>query len=300
MPPGSDPLAARLELDEGLRFEQHGVLDTALMHYERAARASNEAALISEAFRRQSSVHRTRCDWKLAIASAERAISAAREARLDDLHSEALSAFAAVHRSRGDFDDAEAMLESALRLAHDERVRGIVLQNLGGIAAEKHDLDTAEHKFVESYACFRRSGYRRGEAFALNNYGRALLEGGNGAHAARVLGQAIAIARDVGDDELVALATLNVAETLYLCGDLTTAESQVSVALGYFNHTQNAWRQIECLRLLGDITAKAQELATAVQCYVRGMQLALRIGARQELAVLADCLTRVKPMLGSA
>lgn len=300
MPPGSDPLAARLELDEGLRFEQHGVLDIALMHYERAASASKDAALISEAFRRQSSVHRTRCDWKLAIASAERAISAARDARLDDLHSEALAALAAVHRSRGDLEHAEGMLESALRLSHDERVRGIILQNLGGVAAEKHDLDAAEHKFVESYGCFRRSGYRRGEAFALNNYGRVLLEGGNSAHAARVLGQAIAVAREVGDDELVALATLNVAETLYLGGDLTTAEGHVSEALGYFNHTQNAWRQIECLRLLGDITAKAHELATAVQCYVRGMQLALRIGARHELAVLAECLTKVKPLLGSA
>jgi tetratricopeptide (TPR) repeat protein len=300
MPPGYDPLAARNEIAEGLRFEQHGVLDTALMHYERAARASNNAALISEAFRRQSSVHRTRCEWELAIASAERAIAAAREARLDDLHAEALSALAAVHRTRGDLDDAEAILEGALRLAHDERVRGIILQNLGGVAAEKHDLDAAQHKFVESYGCFRRSGYRRGEAFALNNYGRALLEGGNGAQAARVLAQAIAIARDVEDEELVALATLNVAETCYLVGDLTSAESHVSEALGYFNHTQNAWRQIECLRLLGDITVKAQEVATAVQCYVRGMQLALRIGARQELAVLADCLTRVRPLLGSA
>jgi tetratricopeptide (TPR) repeat protein len=299
MPPGSDSLAARHEIDEGLRFEQHGVLDTALMHYERAARTSNDAALVSEAFRRQSSIHRTRCEWELAIASAERAILAAREARMEDLHSEALSALAAVHRSRGDLDDAEQMLQSALRLAHDERVRGIILQNLGGVAAERHDLDTAQHKFVESYGCFRRSGYRRGEAFALNNYGRALLEGGNGAQAARVLEQAIAIARDVEDEELVALATLNVAETLYLCGDLTSAEGHVSAALGYFNHTQNAWRQIECLRLLGDITVKAQELATAVQCYVRGMQLALRIGARQELAVLADCLTKVRPMLGS-
>jgi hypothetical protein len=28
------------------------------------------------------------------------------------------------------------------------------------------------------------------------------------------------------------------------------------------------------------------------------MQLALRIGARQELTVLADCLTRVRPLLG--
>ena len=300
MSSGYDSLTARNELDEGLRFEQHGVLDTALAHYQRAAHVATDAALLSEAFRRQSSVHRTRCEWALAIASAERAITAAREARLDDLHSEALSALAAVHRSRGDFDEAELMLEGALRLAHDERVRGIILQNLGGVAAEKNDLDTAQHKFVESYGCFRRSGYRRGEAFALNNYGRALLEGGHRAQAARVLAQAVAIARDVEDDELVALATLNVAETFFLVGDLTTAEGHVSEALGYFNHTQNAWRQIECLRLLGDITVKAQELATAVQCYVRGMQLALRIGARQELSVLAECLTKVRPLLAGA
>ena len=297
MSSGYDFLTARNELEEGLRFEQHGVLDTALAHYQRAAQAATDAALLSEAFRRQSSVHRTRCEWDLAIASAERAIASAREARLDDLHSEALSALAAVHRSRGDLDEAELMLEGALRLAHDERVRGIILQNLGGVAAEKHDLDTAQHKFVESYGCFRRSGYRRGEAFALNNYGRALLEGGHGAQAARVLAQAVAIARDVEDEELVALATLNVAETFFLVGDLTTAEGHVSEALGYFNHTQNAWRQIECLRLLGDITVKAQELATAVQCYVRGMQLALRIGARQELNALAECLTKVRPLL---
>ena len=75
---------------EGLRFEQHGVLDSALAHYERATRATNDAALISEACRRQSSVHRTRCDWDLAIACAERAIAVAREASLDDLHSDAL------------------------------------------------------------------------------------------------------------------------------------------------------------------------------------------------------------------
>ena len=299
MPPINNPLAARNEIDEGARFEQHGVLDSALAHYERAIGTTTDAALLSEAFRRQSSVHRTRCEWELAIACAERAIATARDARLDDLHSEALSAMASVHRSRGELDDAERLLDSALRLAHNERVRGIVLQNLGGVAAEKRDLETAQHKFVESYGCFRRAGYRRGEAFALNNYGRVLLEGGHGAQAARVLAQAVVVARDVEDDELVALATLNVAETLYLVGDLTKAESHVSEALGYFNHTQNAWRQIECLRLLGDITVRAQELATAVQCYVRGMQLALRIGARQEMAVLAECLTKVRPLLGA-
>ena len=299
MPPVYDSHAARNEIEEGQRFEQHGVLDSALAHYEQAARITNDAALISEACRRQSSVYRTRCEWDLAITCAERAIAVARDARLDDLHSEALSALAAVHRSRGDLDKAELLLDGALRLAHDERVRGIILQNLGGVAAEKRDLETAQHKFVESYGCFRRSGYRRGEAFALNNYGRTLLEGGHGAQAALVLTQAVAIARDVEDEELVALATLNVAETLFLVGDLTRAESHVSEALGYFNHTQNAWRQIECLRLLGDITVKAQEVATAVHCYVRGMQLALRIGAQRELTMLAECLTKVRPLLGA-
>lgn len=297
MPPGYDTLAARNEIDEGLRFEQHGVLDTALMHYERAAHASHDLAMKSEALRRQSSIHRTRCEWTLAMSCAERAIAAARGAALDDLHSEALSALAAIHRSRGELVEAQQMLEAALRLAHDERVRGIILQNLGGVAAESRDLDGAQRKFVESYGCFRRSGYRRGEAFALNNYGRALLESGLHAQAARVLEQAVAVARDVEDEELVALATLNVAESLLAHGDLANAERSVSSALGYFNHTQNFWRQIECLRLLGDITARSHELATAVQCYVRGMQLALRIGARQELSKLAECLAGVRGRL---
>src|SRR5918999_271806 len=130
MPPASNPLAARNEIDDGLRCEQHGVLDTALAHYQRATQVTNNAALISEAFRRQSSIHRTRCEWDLALACAERAIAIAREARLDDLHSEALSALAAVHRSRGELDEAEVMLDGALRLAPDERGRGIILQNL--------------------------------------------------------------------------------------------------------------------------------------------------------------------------
>ncbi|MGQ0714815.1 MAG: tetratricopeptide repeat protein [Gemmatimonadaceae bacterium] len=298
MPPGPDILSARDEILEGGRFERHGVLDSALEHYQSAERGTRDAATISEALRRQSSVHRTRCEWALAESCAERAMHAARDARLDDLHAEAISALAAVHQSRGNLDAADDLLETGLRLAHDERVRGIVLQNLGGVAAQRGDLETAQRRFVESYGCFRRAGYRRGEAFALNNYGRVLLESGQRAQASRVLDQAVAVARDVEDEDLVALATLNVAETLFLFGDLGAAEAHVSAALGYFNHTQNAWRQIECLRLLGDITAKAQELATAVQCYVRGMQLALRIGARQEMTVLADCLTKVRLSLG--
>ena len=297
MPPASDPLAARHELDEGLQFEQRGSFDTALMHYERASCATHDAALLSEAFRRQSDVHRVRCAWELAIASAERAVAIAREARLDDLHSEALSALAAVHRGRGHLEDADVVLQGALRLAKDERVRGRILTDLGGIASERHDLEAAQQKFVESYGCFRRAGDRRGEAVALNHYGRALLEAGSAAQATRVLAQTIAMARELEDEELVALATLNVAATLYVDGDLTMAERRASEALGYFNHTQDAGHQIECLRLLGDITVKAQELATAVQCYVRGMQLALRIGARKELTVLAECLTRVRPLL---
>ena len=197
----------------------------------------------------------------------------------------------------GNLDDADVALQGALRLAHDERVRGRVLQNLGGVAAERHDLEVAQQKFVESYGCFRRAGDRRGEAVALNHYGRALLESGSASQASRVLAQTIALGRELEDDELVALATLNIAATLYIDGDLTMAERRASEALGYFNHAQDAGHQIECLRLLGDITVKAQELATAVQCYVRGMQLALRIGARKELTVLADCLTRVRPLL---
>jgi len=61
--------------------------------------------------------------------------------------------------------------------------------------------------------------------------------------ASEVLAQALTAARAVGYAELIALATVNLAEAFLVLGDLARAEEAASTALGYF--------AANCIRRLG-------------------------------------------------
>jgi hypothetical protein len=115
-----------------------------------------------------------------------------------------------------------------------------------------------------------------------------------------VLEQAIIAARAVGYTELIAIATVNVAEALLARGDLARAEEKVSTALGYFTASGNRWREIECLRLIGTINERLGCLSDAVRCYERGLGLADEIGAHQDQRILRDCLSRLDADRGAA
>src|SRR5205823_12849946 len=127
---------------------------------------------------------------------------------------EATVAEANVLMCRGEFEAATAVFESLLASAPEPRLRGVVLQNLGSMLAQRGQLGAAERSFSESYGFFRQAGYRRGEGIALNNYGRVALDRRNVTMAERLLEDALAVAREVEDNELIALATLNLAEAL--------------------------------------------------------------------------------------
>lgn len=281
-------------LQEGLRCERSGVLDRARAIYESAA-GSRDAAIASEALRRLSSVQRTLCAWDDAVALARRSAEVARLARRDDLVAEALNAEAAVYQSRGDFDAATPLLERILTVTADDRVRGIALQNLGSIAAERGDLETAERRFVESRDCFQRAGYQWGVAVALNNIGCAALDGGNIARAEAALAEALSAAQATEDHDLLALARLNRAKALSAQGRVTDAEELASSALGYYVTARNTWRRVECLRVLGDINVQLGNRATARRCLEQGLRLAREIGARNEVERLAHALEALDP-----
>jgi tetratricopeptide (TPR) repeat protein len=263
-------------------------------HYDTAARAP-EPAVVSEAFRRLSSVYRTRCDWDDALTAARRSAAIARQAGLDELFAEALNAEAAVHQSRGDFTRAVPLLEQILTLTQDERVRGIALQNLGAIAAELGNLERAEERFLASYDAFQKAGYALGEAYALNNSGRAALDHGNVARADSLLQDALRAAMAVGDLDLLALARLNLAEARIRQREFAQADELASAALGYFVSVGNRWRQTECLRLLGDISDRQGQVDIATRCYQQGLKLAREIGAHREAAELTRRLATSSP-----
>lgn len=295
------------ELDAGVRCEKQGALDEALRHFGAAAESSLDPAVQSESLRRASFVHCMRCEWELAIGRAREAAAIAREARahlgagagqretdsgamLADLEAEALNAEAAVHQSRGEFPEAIPLLEESLALASGDRIRGIVLQNLGAIAAQRGDLRGAEGHFLESSRCLERAGYRWGEVFAVNNYGAVALDRGDHAQAARILRDAVAGAREVGDMDLLGIATLNLAEAQTGLQDFASAEDLASAALGYFATAKNGRRRVECLALLGRLGEARGNRATALGCYERGLALAHEIGAQGEVPKLEAAL----------
>lgn len=280
-------------LAEGARAEKLGVLDRALEAYEQAASSSTSPDIVAEALTRQADVFRLQCDWDRALAAARRAQQVAGDADLAVRRAHALNAEASVHLARGDLDGAVPLLEEMVQVSDDIRLRGIGLQNLGSVYAQRGDLDAAERMFAESFACFRDCGYERGQAIALNNQGRVALDRGDATHAKSVLEQALTSARHVEDEELIALATTNLSEATLAAGDYPRAHDLVCSALGHFRESGNRWREVECLRLLGTINERRGYRDEAQRCYERGLELAMEIDARLEVANIGRALERL-------
>ena len=272
------------------------MLDAALERYRRAASETNDPDLAARALLHEANALRQRCEWDRALEAARSSAEVAEGAGRVELLAEALNAEAAVHMSRGEFDSARPLLERMLALTEDARLRGIALGNLGSICAQSGAMDEAQRSFQQSCECFRRCGYRRGEAHSLHNLGRATLDLGDVPAAAEILRQAVALARAVEDGDLVAIAMLNLGEALMREGSLARAEEMASSALGFFAMNGNTWRRVEALKLLGDIHVRRGDAQTGVACYRQGLALARQIGTRPEIEVMER---RVAELMGA-
>ena len=270
-----------------------GLLDRAETCYRLAAEG-DDLRVQAVALTKLADVHRARAEWDSALEYARRAQDVARQLSDRPVLEEALVAEGNVLMCRGDFAAATAAFEALLASATDPRLRGVVLQNLGSILAQKGQLGAAERSFSESYGFFRQAGYRRGEAIALNNYGRVALDRKNAELAGQLLEEALTIAREVEDGDLIALATLNLAEALAQRGEAKRARDLASAAFGHFASCRNRWRQVECLRLLGALHESESFLEDAERCYERGLALAMEIDAQGEIAAVREGLARVR------
>ena len=282
---------ARELIEQGIRYETGGVLERALNSYRDAALAAeSDTRAHAEALRREADVLRSRCAWDESIQAARSSAAIATDAGYDDLVAEALNAEAAVFQSRGQLDHASQLYEKMLGVTADLRIRGIALQNLGAIAAMEGDFARAEERFVESFECFQRGGYTRGVVFSLNNYGRAALDRDATDVAHPVLVRAETVARDLMDLDLLALVRLNLAECLLRRSEVAEAEELASAALGYFGTTENHWRRVECLRLMGDIAIVQNRLDSARNFFEAALRLAQQVDASVELRKLQQRL----------
>ena len=268
---------------EGVRAERAGALDRAAESYVAAASSTHDPAVRSEALTHLADVYRTRCDWDHALQCAREAQVIADAAGLDTHAAEALNAETLILITRGDFAAAIPKCETIAATATDVRLRGIALQNLGSIYAQSGEVAAAQRAFRDSLGCFQRAEYVRGQGIALNNLGRLALDGGDVAAARPLLEEALVAARDVEDADLAALVSLNLASALCHAGELDRAQDCAMAALGYFADCDNRWREIECLRLIGDINMRCEDIDKAARCYDLALKLAEQIGAEVEV-----------------
>lgn len=280
-----DPLA------EGIALQKAGMLPQALGRYLEAAK-DPDPRVAAEALRRQASIHRLNSRWAEAIAATRASADLARSHGHVDLEAEALNAEAIVYQVRGAFEDAIPLLIRALEIvgtAHP-KIRGNALQNLGAIAAQQADFPTARSRFLEAAEAFRKAGYAWGEANVLNNFARAALDHGNFALAADMLRNAHGAARRVGDKDLISLSLMNLAEATLALGDPQQAQQQAEEALMFFSAADNAPRQIECLRILGDIFDALGTRDASNSCWDQALQLATQHDVVSEVEKLRERL----------
>jgi tetratricopeptide (TPR) repeat protein len=282
---------ARAPLAEGVALQKAGNLGQALRRFIEAAN-DPDPRIAAEAFRRQASIHRLNSKWSEAIAATRASADLARGHALVDLEAEAVNAEAIVYQVRGAFDEAIPLLHRVLELvgSRHPKIRGNALQNLGAIAAQQGDFPTARSRFLEAAEAFRKAGYAWGEANVLNNFARAALDHGNFALAADMLRNAHGAARRVGDKDLISLSLMNLAEATLALGDPRQAQEQAEEALMFFSAADNAPRQIECLRILGDIFHAQGVRDASMSCWGQALQLATEHEVMSELTKLRQRL----------
>jgi tetratricopeptide (TPR) repeat protein len=284
---------AREFLADGVRAERAGALDRALESYEVAANSSADAAVRSEALAHRADVYRAQCDWQRALAAAREALAIAEKAGLPQQAAEAVIAEANVLISQGEFAAAAPKLQHIATSSDDPRLRAIALQNLGCMHAQTGQARSAERAFRESLGNFPKANYTRGEAIALNNLGRLALDTNDAAGALPLLERALTLAREVDDSDLIALAGLNLASARCMDGDAEGAQDLATASLGYFAGCHNSWREIECLRLIGDIYRHRKDVENAARCYERALKLSTQLDSAMEVQTSRERLNRL-------
>jgi tetratricopeptide (TPR) repeat protein len=277
--------AANQALEAGLRAEHKDELHRALDHYADASLAAGgDARIVAQALTRQAAVYRRLSEWELAADHARRAHQLAEDADMPDVRADALAAEGNALMCAGRFDEAMAVYQRLQRVAMDDRQRGIAMQNIGSILAQRGAPERAREAFEASRFLFQQAGYMRGEAIASNNLGRLALDCGELPAAEALLQRALIGARAVEDAELAALALLNLAQLRVAQGTLHSAAMMVAGAHAHFTQSENRWRQVECLCVLADVAEGEQRMAEARDHLRRGAELARAIDARVELA----------------
>ena len=201
---------------------------------------------------------------------------------------------------RGHLLEGRGHLEQALSgdTARDPGLRRRALTAAASLALLQGDHANATAFAEEGLAVARETGEQRLVANALSNLGAIVLAGGDAERAGPLLDAAVAAARDAGDQRILALAVNNLGDYALTRGDFETARPLFEESLAHLRARGDTANVARALFNLGASELELGRHDVAGERFREGLALARDAGDREDLAWILEGLAALAAARG--
>ena len=203
---------------------------------------------------------------------------------------------------RGHLQEGRAHLEQSLLgdPARDPVLRRRALTAAASLSLLQGDYATATAFAEEGLAVARDTGEQRLVANALSNLGAIVLAGGDVNRAGPLLDQAVSVAREAGDERILALAVNNLGDYSLTRGDFQRARPLFEESLGLLRARGDTANVARALFNLGASELELGRHDVAGGHFREGLALARDAGDREDLAWILEGLAALAAARGQA
>ena len=193
---------------------------------------------------------------------------------------------------RGHLLEGRAHLEQALKAdpARDPGLRRRALTAAASLALLQGEYATAAALAEEGLAVARQTGEQRLVANALSNLGAIVLAGGDVDRAGPLLDEAVAVAREAGDQRILALAVNNLGDYSLTRGSFDLARPLFEESLVLLRARGDTANMARALFNLGASELELGRHGIAGEHFREGLALARDAGDREDLAWILEGL----------
>ena len=201
----------------------------------------------------------------------------------------------AIALRRGDVADAENHFTAALEMArelHDHTAEARALNNLGILANIRGDVEAALANYRRALVAYQQVAVVRGIAETYHNIGISLRDQANPQAALGAAEEAVRLATQAGDEQLIALASTGRAELHVMLGDPAFASAELQRAEERYTRIGFRAGLPEVWRVRAAVARATRDIGTAVSLLTRAAALATELGSTDILADIERDLSR--------
>jgi tetratricopeptide (TPR) repeat protein len=193
----------------------------------------------------------------------------------------------AIALRHGDVADAEAHFTASLEMARtlrDHTAEARALNNLGILDNIRGDPEAALANYRLALVAYQQVGLVRGMAETYHNIGISLRDKGNAPVALGAAEEAVRLATQAGDEQLIALSSTGRAELHVVLGDPAFASAELERAEGRYNRIGFKAGLPEVWRVQAAVARATREFTRAVTLLQKAAQVAEGYGTADTLA----------------